>query len=382
MLVRFSIRKTPDGRELSRKALVYTLEEHGIARSRIDPDAVRLIQRLRAAGHQGYVVGGAVRDLLVGIVPKDFDIATDAHPGAIRKLFRSSRVIGRRFKLVHVYFGREKYLEVATFRAGPQEQSPEEARPAARDARRSTDTYGSMAEDAVRRDFTLNALFYCPIKEQVVDHVGGVKDIRARRMRSITADDVSFQEDPVRMIRAVKHAALVGFRLPNRMRRAMRAHRDRLGACSPQRLTEELYKVLRCGSSRLVIHNAYRLGILSVILPALHRSLLTSRVRVRALEQRLQVIDGQVKHGGTETSNGALLAALLGDCAPLGASARDVIEALRAASVPLIPSNNDLRVASACLGSPLPPRATPTGRATRRRRPRRAAGQAGGRRNG
>lgn len=352
MLVRFNIRTKPDGRTVRTKGLVYTLEEHAIGRDKIDSDAVRLIQRLRQAGHQGYVVGGAVRDLLVGIKPKDFDIATDAHPNAVRKLFRNSRVIGRRFKIVHVYFSREKYLEVATFRSGEPSKTPE---PPRRESRRGREPsggdpaiYGGMAEDAVRRDFTLNALFYDPLKEQIVDYVGGVRDIRARRIRSIAPDALSFQEDPVRIIRAIKHAALVGFPLSLRMRRAIKQQRHGLATCSEQRLTEELYKILRCGVSRKVIADSYRLGVLDDILPVLHGHLSARRGALRLLEEKLDRIDQQAKRsGGKEIPTGKLLAALLGDCLEAGSSSSDAMEALRAAAAPLIPSNNDLRVAAA-----------------------------------
>ena len=364
MLVLFNRRTTPDGRTIRTKGLVYTLAEHGIGSDRIDQDAVGVIQRLRQAGHQGYVVGGAVRDLLVGVTPKDFDIATDAHPNAVRKLFRSARVIGRRFKLVHVYFGREKYLEVATFRSGEAaaaavspptvggdpggERGPRRRRPAA-----DASIYGGMAEDAMRRDFTLNALFYDPIKEQIVDYVGGVRDVRSRRMRSIAKDDVSFPEDPVRIIRAIKHAALVGFRLPLGMRRAIRRHRALLAGCSDQRLTEELYKILRCGVSWKVLESSYRLGVLEIILPTLHRTLGDRRGALRDLEESLGRADRASRGGdGSRLDNGTLLAGLLRVCLSPGTPPREVMEALRAAARPLIPSNNDLSVAAMVIAGP------------------------------
>ena len=336
MLVRYSILKDQEGREYTRKGLIYSAEEHGIDRSRVDPDAVRLIKRLRQGGFHGYVVGGAVRDLLVGIAPKDYDIATNAHPNAVRKLFRSARVIGRRFRLVHVYPRHDKYLEVATFRAGG-------------DAGDSA--YGTMAEDAWRRDFTCNALFYCPIKQQIIDYVGGVKDIRARRMRTIAPEHDSFGEDPVRIIRAVKHAQIVGLRIPFGMRRSIRQQRRGLIDCSAQRVTEELYKILRCGRSRAVLKESFRLGVLEPILPVLHRSLAGSRARERRLWERLQEIDTlTAREGAAEVPTGRLLVALLSECVPPEATTtRVVAESLRLAAAPLIPSNNDLRVAAATM---------------------------------
>ena len=190
---------------IEKKAHIYTQEEHAIDPSLLDADAAWVVRRLRKEGYHAYVVGGAVRDLMVGRSPNDFDVATDAHPQQIRRHFRSARIIGRRFRLVHVYCSKEKYIEVTTFRSqrgGTTVDAPFEER---------NNLFGTMEEDAERRDFTVNALYYCPIDRQVIDYVGGVPDIRNRRLRTLVSAEDSFAEDPVRMIRAVKYASLLGF---------------------------------------------------------------------------------------------------------------------------------------------------------------------------
>ena len=181
MLIRY--RRSEDGRPVA-KALVYTQAEHRIDKAGIDPDALRIVQRLRENGQEAYIVGGAVRDLLLGRRPKDFDIVTDAQPQRIKRIFRNARIIGRRFRLVHVYAG-PKLFEVCTFRSIANGTVGNE--------------YGTMDEDALRRDFTLNALYYDPIDALLIDYVGGFKDIEAKRVKPVIPLATIFKEDPVRM---------------------------------------------------------------------------------------------------------------------------------------------------------------------------------------
>ena len=183
-------------------ANVYLLAEHGIGSAAIDAGAAGICQRLVRAGHETYIVGGAVRDLLTGRRPKDFDIATSARPRQVAGLFRGARVIGRRFKLVHVPSG-ARVFEVATFR-GPD--------------RTTANRYGTMDQDAFRRDFTFNALYYAPRSERLIDYVGGFEDIKRRTLHTIGTPEGSFIEDPVRMIRAAKYARLAGFTMERRYR--------------------------------------------------------------------------------------------------------------------------------------------------------------------
>ena len=214
---------------LVKKAAVYTQVEHKINYSDVDTQAVYIIERLQTNGYETYIVGGAVRDLILGKKPKDFDIVTAANPSRIKKIFRNARIIGRRFRLVHVYFG-PKIFEVSTFRS--MKDGP------------TSNTFGTIEEDVKRRDFSLNALFYDPIKQLVVDYVGGMKDIRKRVIRPIIALPNIFTDDPVRMIRAVKYAAVSGFKLPLLLKLRIRKHSPLLAGVSPSRLTEEIFKII------------------------------------------------------------------------------------------------------------------------------------------
>ena len=210
-------------------AAVYTQEEHKINFADVDSQAVYIIERLKASGYESYIVGGAVRDLILGKRPKDFDIVTAANPSRIKKIFRNARIIGRRFRLVHVYFG-PKIYEVSTFRS-------------IRDGHTSN-TFGTIEEDVKRRDFSLNALFYDPLNQIVIDYVGGMKDIKKRQLRSIIPLPYIFTDDPVRMIRAVKYAAAAEFRIPLPLKWGIKKHSILLADVSPSRLTEEIFKIL------------------------------------------------------------------------------------------------------------------------------------------
>jgi poly(A) polymerase len=231
---------------------VYTREEHRIDLAHVDEDAVRIVERLKASGHETYIVGGAVRDLMVGKKPKDFDIVTDATPSRIKKVFRNSRIIGRRFRLVHVYFG-PKIFEVSTFRSlkdGP-----------------TSNTYGTVEEDVLRRDFSMNALFYDPQEQVVVDYVGGVRDIKRKLVKAIIPLKVIFADDPVRMLRAAKYAASTGFRIPFLLSWKIKRQSSLLGPVSPSRLTEELFKIINSGFSKDIVGKALELGLFGYLQP-------------------------------------------------------------------------------------------------------------------
>ncbi|MHC6204432.1 polynucleotide adenylyltransferase PcnB [Breznakiellaceae bacterium SP9] len=238
--------------KLVKKAIVYTQDEHGIEAEDVDKDAVFITDRLKAAGYETYIVGGAVRDLILKKKPKDFDIVSSASPSKIKKLFRSARVIGKRFRLVHVYFG-VKIFEVSTFRSLKDGST--------------SNTFGTIEEDVNRRDFTLNALFYDPAKQIVVDYVDGMRDIRERRIRPIIPLDTIFIDDPVRMIRAVKYAAAADFKLPLLLRWKIRKQSNLLSEISPSRLTEEILKIINAADTALIAESLESFGLYTYLQP-------------------------------------------------------------------------------------------------------------------
>lgn len=251
MLYRYSTQK--DGSHV-RAACVYTKEEHKIQKSLIDADALGVIDRLKRHGHSAYIVGGAVRDLLIGKKPKDFDIVTDAQPNKIKKLFWNARIIGRRFRLVHVFFD-QKIFEVSTFRSTREGTVGNE--------------YGTIEEDVHRRDFTMNALYYDPKDELVIDYVGGFKDIQAKKVKPLIPLNIIFTEDPVRMLRAAKYSASTGFSIGFMTKNAIKKHARLLLSVSASRMTEEIIKILQSGRSELIFTKIAELGLLPFVLPEL-----------------------------------------------------------------------------------------------------------------
>src|SRR6266480_3472254 len=219
-------------------AVVVDRGGHSISRKRIPENVLKVLYRLHRSGYRAYLCGGSVRDLLMNREPKDFDIATDAHPGEIRRLFRNSRIIGRRFRLVHVIF-QDMIVEVSTFRREP-ERVPDDAV----DLLITDDnTFGSPLQDARRRDFTINALFYNIADFSVIDYVGGLEDLEAKRVRVIGDPDVRFREDPVRMMRAIEFASRLGFEIEPATYDAILRHRNEILKASPPRVSEEILEL-------------------------------------------------------------------------------------------------------------------------------------------
>src|SRR2546429_3782970 len=217
-------------------------ERHGLSRNAISPSAAKVCTVLREASFQAYVVGGAVRDLLLGIVPQDFDIATDARPEQVKPLFRRALIIGRRFRLVHVMMGAET-VEVSTFRAAdPDTAEKDEHGRVLRD-----NVFGTQAEDARRRDFTVNALYYDPATEEVVDFHGGLADLKKRMLRVIGDPETRYREDPVRMLRGVRLAAKLGLTLEAATRRPIAEMAPLMERVPPARLLAEMLKPLLSG---------------------------------------------------------------------------------------------------------------------------------------
>jgi poly(A) polymerase len=258
---------TPTTENLSPKVLARP--EHRLSRGSLSSEALKVLYRLHRSGYAAYLVGGSVRDLLLDKRPKDFDVATNARPQEIRRLFRNSRIIGRRFRLVHVYF-RGDVVEVATFRASPEPpESPDDWEEAvAEEAEENATTdrpqpatedvvYGTPAEDARRRDFTVNALFYNIADFSVIDHVGGIEDLDRGVIRTIGDPDQRFIEDPVRMMRALEYSVRLGFEIDPRTKAAIYAQKELIAEASAPRLTYELLESLRSGRAA-GIHEAWR----------------------------------------------------------------------------------------------------------------------------
>ena len=291
-------------------------EEHPISRKDIDPDALKVLYRLRQFEHAAYLVGGSVRDLLLGRRPKDFDIGTSAHPYQVKKLFRNCWIIGRRFRLAHVKFG-QKVIEVATFRrqVAPGEEvvqdgvpAPDPKTPEGEHLIHHDNTFGTPEEDAFRRDFTINALFYDIATYSVIDYVGGLDDLRAAVVRSIGNPDVRLREDPVRMLRAIALAARLDFTIEPALLDAIRTHRQEIAKSSQPRLLEEYYKILRAGSSEKAFRGLAAVGLLEPISSELHHG------AADPLWQSLAALDGyrkQFESTPDTLSNAILLGSLL-----------------------------------------------------------------------
>ncbi|MGH7435428.1 MAG: polynucleotide adenylyltransferase PcnB [Polyangiaceae bacterium] len=242
---------------------------------RIDPDAAKVVRRLERAGYQAYLVGGCVRDLLLGSKPKDFDVATSARPEDCRSLFRNCRIIGRRFRLAHILFGAGKVIEVATFRRNPTVDSlgrdgPDDDADAFDDLLiRSDNVFGEAHEDALRRDFTMNALFYDLDRRQVLDWCGGMQDLKRRAIHTIGDPTVRFREDPIRLLRAIKFSARLDLGIAPDVYDAMVATRDDLAKAARPRLFEELLRLLRGGAAHRSMWLLWETGAMSVVLPEL-----------------------------------------------------------------------------------------------------------------
>jgi poly(A) polymerase len=245
-------------------ALRVPRERHGLSRDALSPAAAKVCAALREAGFSSYVVGGAVRDLLLGIAPKDFDVATDARPEQIKPLFRRALIIGRRFRLVHVLMGPET-VEVSTFRAADTETAEkDEHGRVLRD-----NVFGTIEEDARRRDFTVNALYFDPATEEVVDFHGGLADLKKRTLRVIGEPEARYREDPVRMLRAVRLAAKLGLRLDAATRAPIRDMAPLMDRVPPARLFDEMLKLLLSGHASACLRQLRDVGLHKGLLPLL-----------------------------------------------------------------------------------------------------------------
>ena len=241
--------------------LVIERADHPISRKDLDQDAIRILYRLKRNGYEAYVVGGAVRDLLRGEHPKDVDIATNARPWEIRDLFHNSRTIGRRFRIVHVFFG-DKNIEVSTLRRQIEVDETDEDLYVEED-----NAWGDVESDAFRRDFTVNALFYDINGFDIIDYVGGVDDIENQVIRCIGDPAVRFQEDPVRMLRAIKFAARFGFHMEAETEKAIHDYCEEILKASQPRVTEELFRIIGQRNGRQGLLLLKEFGFLDVLWP-------------------------------------------------------------------------------------------------------------------
>ncbi len=271
---------------------IYQRSEHSISRKEISDGALKVLYGLDRAGFKAFLVGGAVRDILLEREPKDFDIATDAHPEEIRKIFRNSRLIGRRFRLAHVRFGRE-VIEVATFRAG--HEGNEDGASIADTGRILRDNvYGDIEEDVWRRDFTVNALYYNISDYSVVDYVGGVEDIRKRRLCLIGDPEIRYREDPVRMLRAIRFATKLGLQIDDATREAFDHYGNLLDAIAPARLFDESLKLFHSGHGFETFEALSSAGLFGRLFPLAEQSFSADEVSYRLVLAALRNTDRRI----------------------------------------------------------------------------------------
>ena len=313
----------PTFSELPGTPRIIERSQHIISRKNIDYDALQVMYRLIRNGYRTFMVGGAVRDLLLGIIPKDVDVATEASPEEVRRVFRNSRIIGRRFRLIHVFFKDHKTVEVSTFRRDAsvdenvqcamcnvqlgegeaQEKSQEgpnasqQEKPPKKPIVGDDNTYGDPQTDALRRDITINGLFYDLSNFTVVDYVGGVEDLENKIIRIIGEPEKRFVEDPVRMMRVVRHAARTKFKIEKETYKALCENASRIALCPQSRVFEEFMREMKhCGTAesfKLMIDT----GLLAFLFPALYKAVSNDKALYKKLEYTLKQISEMVAEG-------------------------------------------------------------------------------------
>ena len=301
-------RSRDKGEEADDDARVIGTEE--VPLERVHQDALRVLSRLVRHDYEAYLVGGCVRDLLLGRTPKDFDVATSANPRQIKRLFRNGRIIGRRFKLVHVVYG-DHIIETSTFRAKPPQDDGQEGEDL---LIREDNVFGTAREDATRRDFTINGLFMDPLEERILDYVGGLDDLERRVLRTIGEPRVRMFEDPVRILRAVKFATRLGFRIGDKTWEAMCEAAPELARSAPPRVLEEILRLLRSGTALGAMRMLRACGALGVLLPSLEEFLSgggegEQNERTDMYWRLLEALDAEVHAGHTPSA--ALCVAVL-----------------------------------------------------------------------
>ncbi len=241
--------------------------DHPISRKNIDREALKVLYRLRDAGHVAYLVGGGVRDLYLGKIPKDFDISTNARPGQLRKIFRNSRLIGRRFRLVQIFFHGGKIIEVSTFRCRSEYDLNGNTLSDKEKVLAANNTFGTPSDDAFRRDLTINSLFYEIENHTIIDYTGGVSDLEKGIIRFVGEPDTRILRDPARMMRVIRHAARNSFTIDPDTWNSILKHKEKLSLCPISRIRDELMKDLRSTACRDWAELAIECGIFQVIFP-------------------------------------------------------------------------------------------------------------------
>ena len=299
------------GKKKTTEPVVYARAEHCISRKNIDPDALKVLYRLSSLGYTAYLVGGGVRDLLMGREPKDFDVGTSAKPNEVKHAFRNCFLIGRRFRLAHVRFG-EKVIETATFRQNSQTVG--EIIEHAAEGPLEDNTFGTPQTDAYRRDFTVNGLFYDIKDFSVIDWVGGMKDIEKKIIRAIGDPEIRFQEDPVRMMRAVKFSSRLGFTIEKKTLAAMKKYHACILTAAVPRVCEEVFRLFPYGHSTEAFKLMYECGMLADLLPSLAKFIERDGGKRSVTFRYLKVLDEyelMMSKKGFEVSNGLRAAVLM-----------------------------------------------------------------------
>jgi len=309
-------------------SVIIARQDHGISRKLMSPNALRTLYRLKDNGFAGYLVGGCVRDLLLGREPKDFDVVTNATPSEVKRIFRNCRLVGRRFRLAHIHF-QDEIIEVATFRTLVSNEPEPEGGEAngtdhpLRHPRMLKDddgmilrdnVYGTPEEDALRRDFTVNSLSYNIVDFSIIDYTGGLADLNAAIIRTIGDPDVRFQEDPVRMLRAVRFAAQLAFTIEENTRKALVAAADTIVRAAPSRLYEETLKLLLCGEGAKCYELLRQTGLFAALFPNFSNWLGTESEGFPHIRfgEMLSYVDSRIQQG-CEVSPPLLLALLFGE---------------------------------------------------------------------
>lgn len=295
------------------KLTVYRRPDHCISRKNIDKDALKVLYRLSSLGHTAYLVGGGVRDLLMGREPKDFDVGTSAHPNEVKRIFGNCFLIGRRFRLAHVRFGK-KVIETATFRKESMTVGEIMESAAAGAGPHEDNSFGTPQTDAFRRDFTVNGLFYNIEDFSVIDYVGGMKDIKKKIIRAIGDPDIRFREDPVRMMRAVKFSSRLGFKIERNTAAAIKRRHGCILTAAVPRVCEEVFRLFAYGESSAAFRMMWQFGLLSDLLPELSDAITSTGGEKSPVWRYLDVLDTLERlrrKEGIEVSNGLRAAVLM-----------------------------------------------------------------------